>query len=159
MAGEHSQAFIEQALAKAYARGGRTITAVAEDLNINHHTLRYWMKKKKQSGAPANQEKRPQDWSAAEQLQALQESYALTGDALHAWCRERGIFPHHLDAWKAAFSAPAKEAVAARDLRVLKDENARLNREMNRKDKALAEAAALLVLQKKYRALWEDGDK
>lgn len=159
MAGEYSQAFIEQALVKAYARGGRTITAVADDMNINHHTLRYWMKKKKQPGAPASQEKRPQDWSAAEQLQALQESHALADEALHAWCRERGIFPHHLEAWKAAFSAPAKEAVAARDLRALNDEIARLNREVDRKDKALAEAAALLVLQKKYRALWEDGEK
>lgn len=89
----------------------------------------------------------------------MQESYALTGDALHAWCRERGIFPHHLDAWKTAFSAPTKEAVAALDLRALKDEDASLNREMNRKDRALAEAAALLVLQKKYRALWEGGEK
>jgi transposase-like protein len=159
MAGGYSQAFIEQALVKAYARDGRTITAVADDLNINHHTLRYWMKKKKQSGAPANQEKRPQDWSPAEQLQALQESHGLDGEALHAWCRERGIFPHHLSAWKAAFSAPAKEAVAARDLRDMKDEIARLKREVDRKDKALAEAAALLVLQKKYRALWEDGEK
>lgn len=33
-----------------------------------------------------------------------------------------------------------------------------LERELRRKDKALAEAAALLVLQKKVQALWGDGD-
>lgn len=44
-------------------------------------------------------------------------------------------------------------------MRTLKDENTRLKRELVRKDKALAEAAALLILQKKFRALWEDEDK
>ena len=43
-------------------------------------------------------------------------------------------------------------------LRQLKDTNKALTRELNRKEKALAEAAALLVLQKKYRALWEEKD-
>ena len=31
-------------------------------------------------------------------------------------------------------------------------------KEIQRKDKALAEAAALLVLQKKFQALWEDAE-
>jgi hypothetical protein len=39
---------------------------------------------------------------------------------------------------------------------MLSKENAKLKKEIDRKDKALAEAAALLVLQKKFRALWED---
>ncbi len=33
-----------------------------------------------------------------------------------------------------------------------------LERQLRRKDKALAEAAALLVLQKKAQALWGDAD-
>jgi hypothetical protein len=44
-------------------------------------------------------------------------------------------------------------------MRTLKDENDSLKKEILRKDKALAEAAALLVLQKKFRALWEDEEK
>ena len=46
-----------------------------------------------------------------------------------------------------------------RELRDLKDENVKLKRDVARKDKALAEAAALLILQKKFRALWEQEDK
>ena len=42
---------------------------------------------------------------------------------------------------------------------ILKEENAALKRELVRKEKALAEAAALLVLQKKFRALWEDQEQ
>ena len=44
----------------------------------------------------------------------------------------------------------------AREIRTLKDENEQLKRALLRKDKALAEAAALLILQKKFQALWEE---
>jgi transposase-like protein len=159
MAAQYSKEFIEQALVKAFSRGDRTITAVAEDLNINHHTLRYWMKKKPVTArsASATKEKRPQDWTAQEQLVALHETHGLAGEALQAWCRERGVFAHHLTSWKAAFCAGGKEVASGpREVRTLKDEIVKLKRDVVRKDKALAEAAALLILQKKFRALWED---
>jgi transposase-like protein len=158
----HSEAFIEQALVKVFSRGDRTIKAIADDLNVNYHTLKYWMKYKSviKSSVSATKEKRPQDWTAAEQLMALQETHGLSGEALQAWCRERGIFAHHLTSWKTAFCAEGKEpASGAREVRTLKDENVKLKRELVRKDKALAEAAALLILQKKFRALWEDEEK
>ena len=159
MAVQHSKAFIEQAVVKALSRGDRTITSVAEDLNLNHHTLRYWMKKKPvtERSTSATREKRPQDWTTEEQLVALHETHGLAGDALQAWCRERGIFAHHLTSWRAAFCAGAKEvAPGPREVRTLKDEIVKLKRDAVRKDRALAEAAALLILQKKFRALWED---
>lgn len=162
MADYYPKAFIEQALVKVFSRGERSVNSVADELNINHHTLKYWMKKKSKV-TPATQttskEKRPQDWSAAEQLAALQETHGMDADALQAWCRERGIFPHHLTSWKTAFTETKDSAAGGREVRELKDEIAVLRREAVRKDKALAEAAALLILQKKYRALWEDEDK
>lgn len=63
---------------------------------------------------------------------------------------------HQLAEWTADFCKPSKPVdrrQEASELRALKAENLRLERELWRKDKALAEAAALLVLQKKYRAL------
>jgi hypothetical protein len=87
---------------------------------------------------------------------ALQESHGLEGEALHAWCREKGLFAHHLTQWKADFcgsAGAAENREGVRELRALKEENHRLERELARKEKALAEAAALLVLQKKYQAL------
>jgi transposase-like protein len=159
---KHSDAFIEQALVKVYSRGDRTIKSVAEDLNVNYHTLKNWMKNKSvdKHSVSATKEKRPQDWTPEEQLIALHETHGLSGEALQAWCRERGLFAHHLASWKAAFCAEAKETTSGpRELRTLKDEIVTLKREAVRKDRALAEAAALLILQKKFRALWEDGDK
>jgi transposase-like protein len=68
------------------------------------------------------------------------------------------LFAHQLAEWKAEFRKPSKSVdrlEEASEMRTLKAENQRLERELQRKDKALAEAAALLVLQKKYRALLE----
>jgi len=156
----YSEAFIEQALVKVFSRGQRTIKEVAAELHINLHTLKNWMKR---TSVPKNKalpttDKRPADWTAAEKLSALHETHALSGDALNLWCREKGLFTHHLASWKDEFCAPKTPAPAAQ-MRTLKDENVSLKKEILRKDKALAEAAALLVLQKKFRALWEDEEK
>lgn len=154
----YSEAFIEQALMKVYSRGDRTVQSVADDLNINCHTVKNWMKRKAVSAVSvlATKEKRPQDWNAEQQLVALHETHGLSGEPLQAWCRENGLFAHHLASWKTAFCAEDKAAPGTREIRVLKDENEQLKRELVRKEKALAEAAALLILQKKFRALWED---
>jgi len=143
---------------KLHSRGKRTVREVALELNVSYHTAKNWMKRGHPDRAAtlAGKEKRPQDWSSFEQLHALNETHALSGEALQAWCRERGVFAHHLASWKAAFCAPAKAAADAGQWRSLKEENEQLRRELLRKEKALSEAAALLMLQKKLRALWED---
>ena len=151
----YSEGFKEQALAKVYNRGNdQSIQAVADDLNICLQTLKTWMKKTKLDIPRGQQSKaiRPQDWRPEERLAALQESYGLIGADLDAWCRGQGIFAHQLEQWKAGFCnqgiVPEK-----REVHALKAEIHSLERELLRKDKALAEAAALLVLQKKFRAL------
>jgi len=158
---KYSEAFIEQAVVKLLSRGKRTVREVALDLNVSYHTAKNWMKRgyPDKAGASPGKEKRPQDWSAQEQLLALQDTHVLSGEALQTWCRERGLFAHHLASWKAAFCAAAKTDSCTRELRSLKDENDQLKRDLVRKEKALAEAAALLILQKKFRALWEDEAK
>ena len=92
---------------------------------------------------------------------ALHESHGLGEEALNAWCRERGLFSHDLTQWQREFCESAGTAGRREDsdeLRQLRLTNLQLQRDLNRKDKALAEAAALLVLQKKYRALWAAED-
>jgi hypothetical protein len=81
------------------------------------------MKQTRDESPGIAKEKRPQDWRVEEQLQALHESYGLTGEALNAWCRERGLFAHHLTSWKAAFCSVQTNAELAspskRELRYL----------------------------------------
>ena len=155
----YSSGFKEQALVKVYCRGnGQSIQAVANDLNINLTTLKTWMKKSQQAvnKPPQPKSKRPEDWRLEERLTALHQTYSLISEDLNTWCRERGVFVHQLDQWKTDFCNPVgseEQREGTRTLRTLTAENQRLERELLRKDKALAEAAALLVLQKKFRAL------
>lgn len=80
-----------------------------------------------------------------------------------AWCRAQGLFPSELDEWRqtatASLGAPEAAATSAAtraERRRVRD----LERELRRKDKALAEAAALLVLSKKLEALYpRDADE
>ena len=155
---KYSEEFIEQAVVKLLSRGERSVQAVATDLNVNYHTAKYWIKRAllKQAASAPTKERRPQDWSAHEQLVALHETHGLAGEALHVWCRERGLFAHHLTSWRTTFCEATKTGPGTRELRTLKDENEQLKRDLVRKEKALSEAAALLILQKKFRALWED---
>lgn len=157
----YTEAFRNQALQKVYSRGDRGVKAVAEELNINHWTLKNWMRTHKERSTSKAGERRPKDWSLAERLQMLLDSHGMDEEALSGFCRERGIFQHHLQHWREVFESSAAEGLQASrsELRDLKEVNKGLRSELNRKDKALAEAAALLVLQKKYQALWEDGDE
>ena len=102
MKSKYTEAFIEQALVKVYSRGDRTVRSVAEEMNVSFHTVKNWMKRKvlDKLGVTSTKGKRPQDWTADEQLVALHETHGLSGDALYTWCREKGIFVHHLTSWR-----------------------------------------------------------
>lgn len=163
----HTIEFREQALIKVRERGTRSVQDVADDLHMAVGTLRKWLSKSSQakgavSEAPARlpDDLPAQSWRAAQRLQALLETHALSQTQLHAWCREKGLFEHQLKAWRDAFcSVPAsdsRETKAA--LRELQTKHEGLQRDLRRKEKALAEAAALLVLQKKFQALLGDED-
>lgn len=164
----HSTEFKDQALSKARQRGSRTLEDVAAELNMSVGTLKGWLKRPQASGAESVMpsslpDGRPaQQWSAAQRLLALHESYGLSGAALHAWCREKGLFEHQLKAWREAFCrAPEPQSGEAKReskaaLRELQVKHEVLQRELRRKERALAEAAALLVLQKKFQALLGD---
>ncbi len=80
----------------------------------------------------------------------------MKDEQLSAYCRENGIYPHHVKEWKSAFLSEnqTSEAVSRHEQKKLKQENKRLQKELNRKDKALSETAALLVLSKKCQAIW-----
>lgn len=155
----YSPAFMESALQKVYNRGDQTIAEVAEQLNINKYTLKSWMRNHQSLKTVSQQTPPSQQWSAEQRLLALHESHGLSVEALNAWCREQGLFTHQLTQWRQAFCEPVAASSSKAEKQAIKQlqhEKQQLERELRRKEKALAEAAALLVLQKKYQALFED---
>jgi len=103
--------------------------------------------------------KRPQDWSAEEKLAAVIEAATLPDEDLGAFLRRKGLHEAQLGEWRQQVlsglaSRPARASRPTGEARRVKE----LEKELRRKDKALAEAAALLVIQKKVRAIWGDED-
>jgi len=156
---QHNEAFREQALRKVFDRGSRPIRAVASDLGLNVGTLKGWMKATRalgRQGLAANAGMPPDAGTSAGRMELLLASASVAADDLQGWCRERGIYAHQLATWKAAFlmGADAKTPnPMGKERDALKYERDGLQRQLLRKDKALAEAAALLVLSKKFQAL------
>lgn len=141
-----------QALQRVSLRGNQTIEQVADTCGVMVGTLKGWMKQAKRVVPGTDLSKPASAYSAAEQLNALLETASMDAVSLGAWCRCKGLFPHHLQAWRVALTAPRTDTSQA--LRETQRERDRLARELLRKDKALAEAAALLVLQKKFQAMF-----
>lgn len=151
----HSQSLRDEVV-KAVLGGGRTHLMLAEEFGVGRSTIQYWMRQYRSSGVASltKHEKRPQDWTGEERLEALLATHGLTEVALGQWCRERGLHTHHLVSWRKEMVQVGAEASSKGDLRALRQENQALKKEVRRKDRALAETAALLVLKKKAAALW-----
>ena len=112
-------------------------------------------------------EKAPEGWSSADKFTVVLESAGLNATELGAFCRERGLYSEQVDRWRqAAQDANANSMLTMADQKDLEKrhqqdqrEIKRLQQELRRKDKALAEAAALLMASKKIQAYWgEDGE-
>ena len=134
-------------------------TELARETGVAQQTLSRWLCAASTVGSMSEPgDRRPQDWSAQEILDALAEAAGLSDEELGVFLRREGLHAADLKRWRqrmlAGFDAPVRSSGPSPQSKRIKE----LERELRRKEKALAEAAALLVLQKKVRAIWEDED-
>tara|TARA_R110001592_G_scaffold342748_1_gene632755 strand:- start:811 stop:1311 length:501 start_codon:yes stop_codon:yes gene_type:complete len=139
-----------------------SVAELARQEGMAEQTLYNWRKQAKAGGAavPGDQ-KLTDNWSAEARLAVVIETAALSEIELNEYCRSKGLFPQQVKAWKAAcltgqHSAKAQNQADREQAKADKRRIRQLERELNRKEKALAEAAALLVLRKKLNAYWGD---
>ena len=147
----------------------QSVARISDELGIHVVTLYNWRKTWRLQGevVPAS-EKEPEGWSAADKFTVVLESAGLNATELSGYCRERGLFPEQVERWRqAAQDANAQPLLTMADQKDLdkrhqqdQREIKRLQQELRRKDKALAEAAALLMASKKIQAYWgeDEGD-
>lgn len=144
-------------------------SALAAETGVSQPTLSRWLRDAAtvspmsdtittSTRPPEPPPKRPEDWTAEERLEAVVATRGLQGEPLGAYLRQHGLHATDIDAWRqaalASLEAPKARRRPAGDGKRVRQ----LEAELRRKEKALAEAAALLVLQGKARALWgEEG--
>lgn len=152
---KYSQERREQALQRVALRSGdQTIEAIAALVDVNVGTLKNWMKASKKQRANTGLNKPSSAYTPAQKLDALLETTKLSDVEVSAWCREKGLFPHDLSAWRQSLTAARSDESA--QLREVRRERDKLRLDLDRKNKALAETAALLVLQKKFQEMFSD---
>ena len=153
----YGQQFKERVVARLLPPESSPVAEVSHKVGISVATLERW---RAEMLCQASDEQ-PRRWTPAARLEAVIATAGLDETARSAWCREHGVFPTALDAWKrdaiCGLGEPreaAENAATKQDRRRIRE----LERDLHRKDKALAETAALLVLSKKLSAIFHDGE-
>ncbi|CAP63923.1 transposase, IS3 family (plasmid) [Cupriavidus taiwanensis LMG 19424] len=136
------------------------VSALARETGITEQTLYAWRRQMKAQGVPVPGDgKNPEVWSSEDKFAVVLETAPLNEAELAEYCRRKGLYAEQIAAWREACrSANANAGEQAREqLLQSKGDKKRiqqLEKELQRKEKALAEAAALLILRKKVQAIW-----
>jgi transposase-like protein len=142
----------------------RSIRELAQEEGISEPTLYNWRKEARAQGRLLpDAENEPEGWSSRDKFAAVLETAALTEAELGEYCRQRGLYPEQIGTWREACEQ-ANDWDRTQNRRLKETQQSerkrreQLERELRRKEKALAETAALLVLRKKAEAIWGDGE-
>ena len=150
----------EVILKKALNRGSQSIASIAQANGVSTSALHSWLRQYKEFGELPDHSVRsskPEQFNRATQLAHIINTASLDEESLGVYCRKHGLYSHQLTQWKELFMTDneSKKTVADKDrLRSLKAENKQLKQELRRKEKALAEASALLIMKKKASLIW-----
>ena len=106
--------------------------------------------------------RRPEEWPAEEKLKTVLEAQGLPDEALGGFLRQKGLHETHLERWRQQMIDGLQQKPPSKTARSYPGDIKRiraLEKELTRKDQALAETAALLVLKKKVQQIWGDADE
>ncbi|KNY28187.1 transposase [Pseudobacteroides cellulosolvens] len=141
------------------------ITVVSEETGISKSTLNTW-KRKAQDGKNGTSQayKVGKDLSSKEKFLIVMETYSMPEIKLAEYCRIKGLYVEQVKKWReTCMVANGQENEIYKDLRAELQEDKKkikiLEKDLNRKEKALAETAALLVLRKKLGAIFGDQEE
>lgn len=161
--GEYSAAFRARMVERMVGPRAVSATALAREVGVAQPVLSRWLVKASTvDGMSPSRKRTAKPWTGAEKWRVVLEASQCTERDLGALLRREGLHEAQVAAWRAAAEAalaePAKSARGRGKPSVEAQRIQVLERELRRKDAALAETAALLVLKKKVRAIWGDGD-
>lgn len=138
---------------------------LAKASGISEATLYLWRKQTmaNQGEGMTGQSKHPGKWSSSQKFAIVVETVSFNEAELAEYCRKKGLYVEQVKAWRAACEkANAGTAELTQQIRAAKATDQKrikeLERELHRKERALAETAALLILRKKANAIWGTGE-
>ncbi len=148
--------FKKRAVARLLPPNVTSVEALSRELGISADTLDRWRSEALTSPA------RERDWSAAARLDAVLTTTSMDEATRSAWCREHGVFAQELESLRVSatqvLAEPEERRASPKETATDRRRIKELERQLRRKDNALAETAALLVLSKKLEAIFHRGE-
>lgn len=154
---KYSKEFKEKIVQKVLS--GKKVKDIALEIGVSGWSIYDWIKQRRK-GYPTHKSSGPRGLVLLEKQNILLESKTISEDNMGEWLRKKGLHSDQLSKWKdEIIDTMKKNSQEKIENKKLRKENIFLRREIERKDKALAEAAVLLTLKKKFNHLWEDGER
>lgn len=156
---KYSIGFRNGVLKKVLPPENRPVKEAAKEYGITEQTIHNWMQQLKSGRLEiTSEESSPNFRSTAEKFRLVLESRSVPEDTMGQWLREHGLHSEHLPLWEQEVAQVMAEKTdkAKENMAQMVKENKRLKKELARKEKALAEMAALLILKKKADEIWGD---
>jgi transposase-like protein len=154
----------EAVLKKMLPPHNKPIPQIAKEEGISEGTLYNWRNAARGEGRlMPDGDITPAGWSARDKFAAVVETAAMNEAELSAYCRQRGLYAEQIEQWREACEQANDwdrtqnqrlKATRKADEKRIKE----LELDLRKKEKALAETAALLVLRKKAQAIWGDAE-
>ncbi len=161
----YSPEFRESIVKKMMPPNAQSVASISRETGICSPTLYSWRNQSRKEGSvvPADPSN-PDNWSGADKLAVIIETASLNEAELSEYCRRKGLFVEQIQRWKEG-AISGNEASGSRltaaertEIKHSRQRTRQLEKELARKEKALAEAAALLVLKKKLNAMWGESE-
>ena len=139
-----------------------SVSQISKEFGITEPTLYKWRKEARLAGKPTPGDGQgSEQWRSEDKFLVVMETYTMNQADLAEYCRKKGLYKEQIEAWRdSCLNANGRESNQTKQLnQELKEEKKRaktLEKDLRKKEKALAEAAALLLLRKKAQAIWGD---
>ena len=149
-----SVAFKQKMVQRLTGKSAVSSSQLARETGVRQQNLSRWLQEARSVPVMADKPKPAvRAWTVEQKVRVLAEASKLDGEELTAYLEGEGLKLAEYEQWRIALDEGGR-ASASTNKRIRQ-----LERELARKEKALAEAAALLVLKKKVETLYgEDED-
>lgn len=148
-----SKEFKDSVVEKVLNRGDRTIDEVCAEVGVPRTSIGNWIRASAKVAGKSHNPKGRMKWTPEAKFKAVVDTTNLVDTELGHYLRKEGLYSNQVTEWRAEMIQ--NMSLKPKFKRDERDDKIRvLEREILRKDKALAEASALLILQKKVDLIW-----
>ncbi|MDH4201254.1 MAG: transposase [Spirochaetia bacterium] len=149
---EFKEEFKKEMVRKLLLPGGKGAIALGREIGVTTQTLYNW--RDRYSNDNVSTHKKRDGRSNEEKAKAVLEFARLSKDEIGEWLRMNGLKSEHLELWERDLMTMSDTNKYREENRILKIKNKELEKDLSKKNKALAELSAIVILKKKLENLF-----